>query len=145
MFDPEKVAELKTAIRAGESPMDPLAGLSQKELRRLKADIEKLLPKEAVEDLDLEKELVSQYTKTRDLMDEVLTDESVPTNQKAQVANSVVSTLGQLVKLQEDLRREQTLKVMEGCLVEVVKTLPEAKQTEFYAEYERIAEKAGLV
>ena len=77
-------------------------------------------------------------------MDDVTDDFDVAPNQKAQVANSVVQTLGQLVRLQEDLRRNETFKVMEGVLVEAIKTLPTATKDQFFAEYARVAKKAGL-
>ena len=44
MIDAERLAELKTAIRGGESPKDPLAEMSQSELRRLRSEIDRLLP-----------------------------------------------------------------------------------------------------
>jgi len=138
MFDQSKLDQLKGQT-GGE------VQLTQKELRKLRSEIDKLLPKNSLNSLDLEVELVDQYFKTKDLMDEISGDEATPANQKAQVANSVVNTLGQLVKLQQDLKREHTLKIMEGCLIDAVKVLPEAVKTEFFSEYERIAKKAGLM
>ncbi len=96
-------------------------------------------------ELNIERELVEQYAKTKELMDEVLFDDETPANQKAQVANSVVTTLGQILKLQEEIQRGETLKLMEQVLIEVLKTLPQTSQDEFFAEYERLAEKAGLM
>lgn len=96
-------------------------------------------------ELNIERELVEQYAKTKELMDEVLFDDETPANQKAQVANSVVTTLGQILKLQEEIQRGETLKLMEQVLVEVLKTLPQTAQEEFFAEYERLAAKAGLM
>lgn len=96
-------------------------------------------------ELNIERELVEQYAKTKELMDEVMFDEMTPANQKAQVANSVVTALGQILKLQEEIQRGETLKLMEQVLIEVLKTLPQTAQEEFFAEYERLAEKAGLM
>ena len=145
MFDPERQAALKTALATSGPTTDPLKDLPEGDLRRLRDDINKLLPADAVSNLDLEAELVSQYRKTKKLMDDVLEDAECPANQKAQCANSVVSTLAQLVKLQEDLKREQTLKIMEETLVDTLKMLPEETRNEFYAEYERMAKQAGLI
>lgn len=144
MFDPERQAALKTALAGSGPTTDPLADMSEADLRRLRDDINRLLPDDVVANLDLEAELVGQYRKTKKLMDDVLDDQECPANQKAQVANSVVGTLGQLVKLQEDLKREQTLKIMEETLVDTLKMLPEDVREEFYAEYERTAKQAGL-
>lgn len=143
MIDQEKLAALKTGL-VGGGLRDPLETMSHAELRRIRAEIDVLLPEAGVAGLVLEHELVEQYHKTKDLMDETLMDGDCPANQKAQVANSVVSTLGQLVKLQEDLKREETLKLMESVLVDVLKTLPESSRVEFFTEYERLAKKAGL-
>ena len=55
-----------------------------------------------------------------------------------------MSTLGHLVKLQEDLRLQQTLKLMETTLIDVIKTLPVEVKEEFFSEYETRAKKAGL-
>jgi uncharacterized protein (UPF0147 family) len=145
MIDEEKLAEIRTTIAGKASLKDPLKEFSEAELRKLLSEITQLLPNDTVTDLDLETELVSQYRKTKTLMDEILEDEDCPANQKAQVANSVISTLSQLMKMQEDLKREQTLKIMEDVLVDSLKTLPEEARTEFYAEYERLATQAGLM
>lgn len=138
MFDQTKLDQLN-----GQSTGE--VALTQAELRRLRSEIDKLLPKNSLESLDLEVELVDQYYKTKDLMDQIVSDEVTPANQKAQVANSVVATLGQLVKLQQDLKREHTLKIMESCLVDAVKILPQQVKDDFFAEYERMAKKAGLM
>ncbi len=145
MIDPEKLAQLKTAIAGKEKLKTPLADLPEKELRQLRDEINRMLPEDAVGTLNLEGELVSQYRKIKDLMDEVLADQDCPANQKAQCANSVVSTLGSLVKLQEDLKREQTLKIMEEVLVDSLKALPEETRTAFYLDYERLAAQVGLM
>ena len=142
MIDPERLAQVRTALKDGNT--DPLNSMSQADLRRLRGNIDRLLPSNDVSSLNLEDELVQQYIKTRDLMDATLLDEACPANQKAQVCNSVVTILGQLVKLQEDLKREQTVKIMEATLIEAIKTLPEEVKGVFFAEYERMAAKAGL-
>lgn len=144
MIDNEKLAQIKVSIAGKEDIKNPLIGINEADLRRLRSEINSLLPDDKVETLDLESELVAQYRKTKQLMDDVLSDEECPANQKAQVANSVVGTLGQLVKLQEELRREETLKLMESCLIESLKVLPADVRDAFFNEYERRAAKAGL-
>lgn len=144
MIDQEKLAGIKVLLKGNEPIKDPLANLAPKDLRKLRAEIDKRLPGSKVSDLNLEEELVEQYKVIKQLMDDVTDDFDVAPNQKAQVANSVVQTLGQLVRLQEDLRRNETFKVMEGVLVEAIKTLPTATKDRFFAEYARVAKKAGL-
>ena len=96
-------------------------------------------------DLNLEKELVEQYLKIKTIMDEVVHDDRVPANQRAQVANSVVGALQQLHKLQEDMQREERLKIMEACLIDALKVLPDKTKEEFFEYYEATAKKAGLL
>lgn len=151
MIDQGKLAAIKDQINGiyTETPLDDLTTLleqmSQSELRRLSAAIGKLLPTDKLSELNLESELVEQYNKIKGIMDEVLGDTGVQTNQKGQIANAVVSALKQLAQMQEDLQRQETLKIMEACLIEVVTTFAPEEQAKFYAEYERIATKAGLM
>lgn len=144
MIDAEKLAKVKTMV-AGGGEVDPLAAFDERELRKLRSEIDRLLPEDGLASVNLEQELVDQYRKTKQLMDDVLDDENTPANQKAQVANSVVGTLSQLSKLQEDLRKFETVKVMEAVLTESIKRLPEDVKAAFFEEYERMAKKAGLL
>lgn len=143
MFDEKKAEAVKAKIDGGDK--SPLPEMSFDQLRVLRNEINAILPTERLENLNLEQELVEQYLNIKGVMAGLLVDQDVPANQQASVANSVVTTLQQLVKLQQDLRREQTFKIMESCLVEALKVLPDAVKEQFYAEYERLAEKEGLV
>lgn len=144
MFEPDLLNQKRESRGQDVDLFSFLSVLPDSELRRVKFFIDQRLPQDGVESMNLEIELVNQYNTVKDLQDETLADDDVPANQKAQVANSVASTLAQLIKLQEDLRREETLKIMEATLIESIKTLPEATKTAFFAEYERLARKAGL-
>jgi hypothetical protein len=124
---------------------EQLRSMSEKDLRTLQDLLKELLPEQSVKELNLEDELLQQYTKTKRLMDDVLEDLDVAPNQKAQVANSVVGTLGQLVKLQEDLKLQEAMKLMESTLIDVIKTLPQDVKDEFFEVYEEQARKVGLV
>jgi len=123
---------------------EQLLSMSEKDLRTLQDLLKELLPEQSVKELNLEDELLQQYTKTKRLMNEVLEDLDVAPNQKAQVANSVVGTLGQLVKLQEDLKLQEAMKLMESTLIDVIKTLPQDVKDEFFEVYEAQAKKVGL-
>ena len=144
MIDQEKLAEVRTRLRGGDTPKDPLASLTPSELRRLRSEVDKLLPESNVKCMDLGDELIQQYHKTKALMDETLAGDA-PVNQQAQVCNSVVTILAQLVKLQEDLKLQKTLALMEATLIDVIKTLPQEAKDEFFAEYDRMAKKEGLL
>lgn len=132
-------------LGGGQVPQRDLGSLREVDLRRLRRQIDDLLPSPGLGTLNLEEELVEQYRKTKAIMDDVMDDDEVQANQKAQVANSVVSTLAQLVKLQEDMRREETLKIMEDVFTDLMKVQPEGFKQAFFAEYEARALKAGLI
>lgn len=98
-----------------------------------------------LDQINLESELVAQYNRVLRLQEDVMWDEDCPANQKAQVAGQVASTLGSLIKMQEDLQRSEAFKLMESVLADAIKTLPEEVKTAFFEEYERRAAKAGLL
>lgn len=98
-----------------------------------------------LDQINLESELVAQYNRVLRLQEDVMWDDDCPANQKAQVAGQVASTLGSLIKMQEDLQRSEAFKLMESVLADAIKTLPEEAKTAFFEEYERRAAKAGLL
>ena len=144
MIDAERLAELRTAIRGGESPKDPLAEMSQSELRRLRGEIDRLLPEANINGMNLETELVEQYNLVKDLQASSLHDDEIPLNQRSQLAGQVASTLQQLVKMQVDLKRDERLKKIESVFLEAIENLPEEAKDMFFDEYERIALSKGL-
>ncbi len=145
MIDESKMAKITSAPEAAKDLKSALKEMPVKELRKLMAMIESLLPGQKVKSLDLEDELLQQYTMTKELMEGCRDDPDVPPSQKTQVANSVVSTLKQIRDMQEDLRLQQTLKLMESTLIDVIKTLPQEAKDEFFVEYEERAKKVGLM
>ena len=125
-----------------------LKAMPVKDLRKLLTLVEELLPDTSVQkvkDLDLEDELMQQYTTTKELMEECRGDPDIAPSQKAQVANSVVATLKQIRDMQKDLRLQEEVKLTETVLIEVIKTLPQETKDEFFAEYELRARKVGLM
>ena len=147
MIDQEKLAEVRTRLRGGDTPKDPLSSLTPSELRRLRSEVDKLLPDsgEGLNDLNLENELVQQYRAVKDLQDSVIGDDTVPPNQRAQCANAVASTLQQLVKMQVDLKRGEQMKRMESAFLEAIDGLDEATKCKFFVEYERLATENGAM
>ena len=147
MIDDQKLAQVQAAM-AGTVPEKEgfdLDTMTHDELRELRDEIEKRLPEDSLDSLNLEKELVGQYRLVKQLQNDVITDDDVAPNQRSQVAGQVASTLAQLVKLQEDLRREQTLKLMEAVFVDMNKSMPEDFKDNFFSEYTQRAKKAGLM
>lgn len=148
MIDESKMAKISAPALDSRDLKASLKALPTSELRKLLTMVEELLPDTSVQkvkDLDLEDELMQQYTKTKDLMDECISDTEVAPNQKAQVANSVVSTLKQIRDMQKDLRLQEEVKLTETVLIEMIKTLPQDTKDEFFAEYEVRARKVGLM
>ena len=147
MIDQEKLQALRGEARIGEAVT--LSNMSYEEMVALKDILDAQEMEEnrmhSLGDINLEHELMSQYAKVKKLQTDVLIDDSVPANQRAQVANAVASTLQQLIKMQVDLDRESKLRLMEECLIDTLKTLPDDARTDFFSEYERRAKHAGLI
>ena len=147
MIDDQKLAQVQAAMLGEVAPEDglDLDAMTHDELRELRDEIDRRLPEDSLDSLNLEKELVGQYRLVQRLQADVITNDDFAPNQRSQVAGQVASTLQQLVKLQEDLKREQTLKLMESVLVDMIKSMPEDFKTNFFTEYKQRASKAGLL
>lgn len=70
-----------------------LNGLDEEALMNLRVHIDNKLPPTKLKNLDLEKELVIQFKLSQQVQKHILEDYDTPANQKAQVLNSVVSTM----------------------------------------------------
>ena len=145
MIDQEKLQALRGEARIGEAVT--LGNMSYEEMVALKDLLDAQDMEEnrmhSLGDINLEHELMSQYAKVKKLQTDVLIDDSVPANQRAQVANAVASTLQQLIKMQVDLQRDERLKKIEGALLEAVALLPDEARDLFFTEYEKIAKTKG--
>lgn len=130
------------AYEPQEGQIVDLALLSPVELVQLRSDIDKLLPDTS--SMDLHRELAVQYALVKAYQAEVQDNDDVPPNQVAQVMNTTVATLAQLIKLQESLERAETFKKMEGCLIEAVSLLPDEAKAKFFEEYEALAASKDL-
>lgn len=122
-----------------------LDAMSEAEMRRLATRLASRLPEKSIKSLNLEEELMTQYKRVLDLQDEVIHDSEIPANQRAQVASQVASVLQQLIKLQEDLDLQTTLRNMEAALIESLQLLPEEAQKKYFEGYEELAAAKGIV
>lgn len=122
-----------------------LGSLDQGQLSVLSRKLAGLVPSAPSElsELNLERELVSQFHLVKDLQDTVLHDEEIPLNQRSQLAGQVASTLQQLIKMQVDLARDEQLKRIEAALLDAIAGLPDETKTAFFAQYEKIAAERG--
>lgn len=110
--------------------------LNDQELADLRGKIDARLGGHSLKDLDMEKELLQQYNLTKRFLSDVIGDESIPANQKAQVINSCTSILKELTATQTDLYNAERLKKMESALIQCLKELPKEAQQVFMQQYE---------
>lgn len=83
MFDETRRAEIQSQIEGAAPKRPDLSGLTHAELRKLKADIDRLLPEsETLSDMDMPRELVAQFKRVKDLQDSVIDDDETPATRK---------------------------------------------------------------
>lgn len=140
-----KEDELPQSSGAFERPLDDLSLLTESQLRSLRAEIDELLPN--TKSMNLHQELADQYKAVKKFQEEVLYSGDLEDEPQkvASVMNAVTSTLGQLIKMQENLERIETFKKMEACLIEALNLLPEETREKFFDDYENLARERGLV
>lgn len=143
MIDEDKLKRIK-ALTSGESvgaqpDLGPsLSDLSEKELRKLRADVDALLPVDKLVQLDMHAELMAQYRTVQDLQDETLNDPDCPPNYKAQVAGQVASTMQHLIKMQADFYNTGRFRAIENLMIQYMKKLPLKDAHAFLEAYEKI-------
>lgn len=122
-----------------------LDSMNLDDLLALRDEIDAKLPKTSIKDIDLEKELVLQYMRGKELQATIAQDEGVPANQRAQIANSVRTSLNELVKLQQAIYGAEQGRRMEAALAKALRTLPEEAQHVFFDAYQKTAEQMATV
>ena len=139
MIDDQKLAQVQAAM-AGTAPEDgfDLDAMSVDELRELRDEIDRRLPEEKLSQMDLTQELLSQYRLVQRLQTDVLDNEEVPANQRAQVAGQVASTLQQLVKMQTEFQNAERFRAIENLLIKSIKLMPRDAAEAFITEYEKL-------
>lgn len=121
-----------------------LETLSEVELVRLRAEIDRKLPIRSLQDINMERELVLQLITVQNLQHDVLSNEAIPANQQAQTANTVAAALATLAKLQGDIYTSERLKKVEQALIECLQDLPKEAAAAFLDRYEALLEERGL-
>lgn len=86
--------------------------------------------------IDVNVELRKQYRLANEIIEVIRYDPEVPANQKAQIINTVLSTLKAIQDRQEELHNLKQLQAMEATLVETLRTLPQETQQLFLTNYE---------
>ena len=147
MIDDQKLAQVQAAM-AGTAPEKEgfdLDSMSVDELRELRDEIDRRLPEDSLDSLNLEKELVGQYRRVKRLQDDVIMDDEIPPNQRSQVAGQVASTLKQLVDMQVDLKQGEQMKRMESAFLDAIEDVDEDVKAKFFANYDVIAARKGAM
>ena len=96
------------------------------------------LPPTELDKFNMEQELLLQYHCVRELQNDVISDETIPPNQRAQVANSVASVLNKIAELQVGVYTSERFKNIENLLVRTLSKLPEDLAAEFIDQYEKM-------
>jgi len=117
-----------------------LNGLDEEALMNLRVHIDNKLPPTKLKNLDLEKELVIQFKLSQQVQKHILEDYDTPANQKAQVLNSVVSTIQKLVEMQSNHYTTERLKDIENAIIRTLEQWPESQTAEFFKRYEQLLE-----
>ena len=108
------------------------------ELIRFRDEIGQKLPPLELSKFNLEEEVMLQFHTLRALQGDVLEDETVPVNQRAQVANTVASTLRTLGDQQIALYSSERFKDIENALIRELDKLPEELAASFLEAYAQI-------
>ena len=147
MIDDQKLAQVQAAMLGEVAPEDgfDLDTMSVDELRALRDEIDRRLPEDSLDSLNLEKELVGQYRRVKRLQDDVIMDDEIPPNQRSQVAGQVASTLKQLVDMQVDLKQGEQMKRMEAAFLDAIEDVDEDVKAKFFANYDVIATNKGAM
>lgn len=140
MFDEKRAEDIKARVDRPPPDKSLLEDLSPVDLRKLRGEIDRLLPERALGEIDTAKELVEQYMKVKELQDSVLFDDDVPANQRAQCAGQVASTLQHLVKMQTDFYTAERFRAIENLLIKYLRKMPLDVATQLVAEYERLGD-----
>lgn len=125
-----------------EEEKNPFKLMNERELLQILAQILEILPAKQLKDMNLEEEIVLQYRTAKALQDDVVNDSLMAPNHKAQIMNSVASTLQMLVKMQSEYYTAERLKKIEMALVRTLNAWPHEQSEQFLDAYAEILEKA---
>ena len=92
----------------------------------------------SLKNLDLDAELYNAYAKAKNYLADVQSDDQVPTNQLAQLMNTISAILKEIVKMQTDLYNAERVKKLEAAMITAIKLAPKKSQDVFLEQYEAI-------
>ena len=97
----------------------------------------------SLKNLDLDAELYNAYAKAKNYLADVQSDDQVPTNQVAQVFNTISAILKEIVKMQTELHNAERVKKLEAAMIQAIKLAPLESQQAFLEQYEKILAEAS--
>ena len=92
----------------------------------------------SLKNLDLDAELYNAYAKAKNYLADVQSDDQVPTNQLAQLMNTISAILKEIVKMQTELHNAERVKKLEAAMIQAIKLAPLESQQAFLVQYEAI-------
>lgn len=133
MFEDQNLPDLKPKTEV--SAPFVWSSLPIELLLQYRDEIDRHLPPLTLKEMNLEKEMLLQYHGLRALQNQVLNDDDIPLNQRAQVANAVAGNLSKLADLQETLYSSERFKMVENLLIKTLNSLPDEAAQAFLADY----------
>lgn len=142
MSDPIDTGGLKDYGGLKPKKADPfdIQALSISELIALRADIDARLPATSLKDFDVEEQTLLHYHSLRELQKEIADDDKIPTNQKAQVANSISASLREITKMRTEIYNAEQFRRMEAALAKALRGTTAEFQKSFFELYGKTAE-----
>lgn len=119
--------------------------MSLDELLALRSEIDTLLPTVSLKDFNAQEEVLLQYHRIKALQAEVAVDQDTPTNQKAQVANTVARLLSDIIGMRNELYNTEQCRLMEAALAKALRGQTEDFRTAFFEAYKKTAEEMANV
>ena len=140
MFDPDKRVDFGTKNPEKSRDKGRLNWkiYKQSELLQFLEEIKQELPPLSLKEMNLEEELLLQLHTVRALQAEVMNEEGVAANQRAQVANTVAASLNKVVEMQLQVYSSERFKRIEGLLIKQLSDLPEEVAKKFLDDYEAV-------
>lgn len=99
-------------------------------------EVRRRLPPIHIAKMNVEEELLLQFHTVRKLQTEIIGEDGVAPNQKAQVANTVGNCLERIAKMQDEVYDSERFKRIESLLIRMLRKLPKEVAEEFMKDYE---------
>ena len=113
-----------------------LDSMAPEQLIEVYEEVRKRLPPIQIAKMNVEEELLLQFHTVRKLQTEIIGEDGVAPNQKAQVANTVGNCLERIAKMQDEIYDSERFKRIESLLIRMLRKVPKEVAEEFLKDYE---------